>query len=198
MLEETFGNLIDNTKQINKTLYNIQQKTQNTIDNCTKMKWDKQLNLKENTDWKKIYTIPFKSTIDTYLRNFQYKFLSRIVPTNRFLTKRGLKACSLCDFCQSNIETINHLFRECTYIQEIWTKLQHFLKDVNIYIQFSKEIAFLGFMDKKVYNHVLNFTLILMKTFIFNMKIKKCIPNFNIFSKLSQDKNTDRSRNCPH
>ena len=53
MSEETFGNLIDNTKQINKTLYNIQQKTQNTIDNCTEMKWDKKLNLKENTDWKK-------------------------------------------------------------------------------------------------------------------------------------------------
>jgi len=181
MSEKTFGDVIENTKQINKTLYNIQQKTQITIDNSTEMKWKKQLNLKENTDWRIIYTIPLKSTIDTYLRNFQYKFLSRIVPTNKFLTKCGLKACSLCEFCQSNIETIDHLFWECNYIKELWTKLQHFLKDVNIEIKLSKEMAFLGFIDKKVYNHVLNFILILMKTFIFNMKIKKCIPNFNIF-----------------
>ena len=127
--------MIENTKQMNKTLHNIQQKTQITIDNSTEMKWKKQLNLKENTDWRIIYTIPLKSTIDTYLRNFQYKFLSRIVPTNKFLTKCGLKACSLCEFCQSNIETIDHLFWECNYIKELWTKLEHFLKDVKIEIQ---------------------------------------------------------------
>ena len=42
-------------------------------------------------------------------------------------------------------------------------------------------MAFFGIIDKKVYSDVLNFILILIKTFIFNMKIKKCIPNFNIF-----------------
>ena len=181
MPEKTFCNVIENSKQINKTLYSIQQKSQNTNDNSTEMKWKKQLNVNENTDWRIIYIIPFKSTIDTYLRNFQYKFLSRIIPTNKFLTKCGLKECSLCEFCQSDIETIDHLFWECAYIQELWTKLQYFLKQVNIEIKLNKEMAFFGIIDKKVYSDVLNFILILIKTFIFNMKIKKCIPNFNIF-----------------
>ena len=69
MPEKTFCNVIENSKQINKTLYSIQQKSQNTNDNSTEMKWKKQLNVNENTDWRIIYTIPFRLTVD--LRNFQ-------------------------------------------------------------------------------------------------------------------------------
>ena len=87
----------------------------------------------------------------------------------------------MCEICQSDIESIDHLFWECAHIQELWTKLQYFLKQVNIEIKLNKEMAFFGIIDKKVYSDVLNFILILIKTFIFNMKIKKCIPNFNIF-----------------
>ena len=75
----------------------------------------------------------------------------------------------------------NYLFKTNMKQSKMDPLLQHFIKDVNIEIKSSKELAFLNIIDKKVYNNVLTFILILMKTFIFNMKIKKCIPNFNIF-----------------
>jgi len=38
MSDNNGGDVIENTKQINKTLYNIQQKTQITINNSTEIK----------------------------------------------------------------------------------------------------------------------------------------------------------------
>ena len=34
-------------------------------------------------DWEKIYLLPFKTTLDTKLREFQYKILNRILYTNK-------------------------------------------------------------------------------------------------------------------
>ena len=48
-------------------------------------------------------------------------------------------------------------------------------------IEINKTTAFLGNTEIKLHSKVLNFIIILMKVFIFNMKIKKCIPKFNIF-----------------
>jgi len=36
-------------------------------------------------DWEKIYLLPFKTTLDTKLREFQYKILNRILYTNNML-----------------------------------------------------------------------------------------------------------------
>ena len=41
-------------------------------------------------DWKKIYMVPHKATIDTKTRSFQYKLLNRIVYTNKSLFKMKL------------------------------------------------------------------------------------------------------------
>jgi len=179
--EKTFVDIIENSKQINKNLYNIKLQSHSKTDDSIERKWNSCLNLKENLNWRTIYTLPFKSTIDTYLRNFQFKFLSRIIPTNKFLTKCKLTNSSLRDFCQESVETIDHLFWECKYSQSLWTELQKFLKRVKIDIEINKTTAFLGNTEIKLHSEVLNFIIILMKVFIFNMKIKKCIPKFNIF-----------------
>ena len=38
-------------------------------------------------DWKKIYLTPFRATLSTKLREFQYKILNRILYTNDMLFK---------------------------------------------------------------------------------------------------------------
>ena len=45
-------------------------------------------------NWKKVYQLPFKSTVDVTLRNFQDKFLNR----DKFLHKCKLSNTNLCDF----------------------------------------------------------------------------------------------------
>jgi hypothetical protein len=46
---------------------------------------------------------------DTYLINFQYKFLHRVIPTNTFLFKIHIKDTKLCSFCNVEDEMVEHL-----------------------------------------------------------------------------------------
>lgn len=77
-------------------------------------KWASDMNC-TTLQWNKIYVLPIKCTIDTLLREFQYKFLKRIIPTNTFLFKCKIANSRLCDFCLSDIETVKHLFWDCKF-----------------------------------------------------------------------------------
>ncbi|KAH3792602.1 hypothetical protein DPMN_146099 [Dreissena polymorpha] len=66
--------------------------------------------------------MPYR-TIESTLRNVQYKYIHRIIATNKYLFKCKLSNSNLCDFCSENIETIEHLFWECKHIQPIWNQL---------------------------------------------------------------------------
>lgn len=52
-------------------------------------------------------------TKSTTLINFQYRFLNRILPTNSFLTKIGIKQDPNCSFCRcrNTAENLVHLFQ---------------------------------------------------------------------------------------
>ena len=63
-----------------------------------------------------------RCTIDMKLRNFQYKYLMRIVPNNKNLFKCKLSPTVLCHFCAMQEETNAHLFWESFYVQEYWSK----------------------------------------------------------------------------
>ena len=74
-----------------------------------------------------IYTNRLQATKDIRLQNFQYKYLMRIIPTNKYLLKCKIGETALCEFCTMEIETINNLFWECNYVQLFWATLTTFL-----------------------------------------------------------------------
>jgi hypothetical protein len=49
--------------------------------------------------WKEIYCLPRTVSIDTKSREFQYRCLHRIIPTNTFLYKIGKAETNACSFC---------------------------------------------------------------------------------------------------
>jgi len=79
--------------------------------------------MEDNIDWKYMYMKPIKLTNKTKLRAFQFKFLNRIVLNNSFLYKYKLPVASssLRDFCNSNPDSLQHMFWECQHIQHFWT-----------------------------------------------------------------------------
>ena len=77
-------------------------------------------------DWKNIYLMPRRSTIDSYLRIFQYKILNNILYLNKMLFKFGLIETSSCSFCKLKDETVLHLFVECNIVLDLWNKLRVF------------------------------------------------------------------------
>ena len=61
-------------------------------------------------EWKDIYTLPRRVTINTNLRIFQYKLLHNILYLNKMLYKFGKKVSPLCSFCMGKPESAIHLF----------------------------------------------------------------------------------------
>jgi hypothetical protein len=52
----------------------------------------------------------FSVTKDTKLLDFQYKLIHRILITNSFLYKCGLKETELCTICTETKESLVHMF----------------------------------------------------------------------------------------
>ena len=60
--------------------------------------------------WKDIYLLPRSVTLDSKMREFQYKVLSRILYANKALHSMGIVNSPACTFCQESDESLEHLF----------------------------------------------------------------------------------------
>ena len=86
-----------NTIQTNKFIYNCFMKSNQIREITLEIKWNETFS-GEDLQWKNIYTTIFKSINNIKLRNFQYKYLMRIIPTNQFLIKCHIVSSSLANF----------------------------------------------------------------------------------------------------
>jgi len=82
-------------------------------------KWHRVGDIRLNTkQWSNIYLIPYKCTLHTKLRWFQFRLTHRILGVNSFLAKIGKIESNLCTFCRSEEETLFHLFCTCPVTAE--------------------------------------------------------------------------------
>ena len=65
----------------------------------------------ENLDWKQIYLIPYKVTLDVKTTMFQFKILNRIIYTNKLLNKMRLQIPRYIRF----VESTKNLSSICIY-----------------------------------------------------------------------------------
>ena len=113
-------------------------------------------------------------------QSFHNKVLTQILPTNTNLHNYRYKPSSLFDFSSSYVETMEHLFWECRYVQINWNELIAFLtKNINITINLID--VCLGTFKRGVDNITVNYIIILMKHYIFRTKQANLIPAFNSF-----------------
>ena len=64
-------------------------------------------------DWKKIYLIPRRATIESYTRSFQYKIINNALFLNKKLFNMGHVESPDCSFCNQDEESLTHFFCEC-------------------------------------------------------------------------------------
>ena len=79
-------------------------------------------------DWERIFSFKLKITLNTKLREFQYKILHRICYTNILLFKFGLADSPLCYFCNKELETLEHFLFYCSKVSTFWNELNILLK----------------------------------------------------------------------
>ena len=78
-----------------------------------------------NEEWKKIYTLAGKATIDMRMRIFQYKILNNILYLNRQLYHIKIDNSPMCSLCGQNVETVTHLFFSCIESYKLWTEIRN-------------------------------------------------------------------------
>ena len=131
-----------------------------------------------NEDFERIYSLPFKATIYTKLRAFQFKINHNILYTNEKLHRIKISESPSCSLCNEEIETLAHLFVDCRKVQIIWNNvIEHFLQPFGVSHLTKKEIV-LGFDTKDHQNNVINHIILETKYYIYLSKLEKCMPNF--------------------
>ena len=71
------------------------------------------------SDFEKIYTLPFSCSIESKLRSFQFKINHYYYFTNQKLHRIKIKDDPNCTFCKTTPETIKHLFVECPKVKPL-------------------------------------------------------------------------------
>ena len=104
---------------------------------------------KSEINWEEVYLTPLKITIESQLRVFQYKFLNNILYLNNRLFKMGYAESPLCSLCKRENETVSHLFCNCTFIQQLWKKLQAWERGYLVLPALEPSIVILGVWNTK-------------------------------------------------
>jgi len=130
-------------------------------------------------EMKFFYSIPFRTTVYTKLRSFQFKINHNIIFTNEKLHRIGIKDSPNCSFCNSHIETLPHLFAECEIIKNIWENIINDLLPPYGIRNLTTENILLGIILKEKQNNIINHIILEAKYYIYVCKLEGSVPSYN-------------------
>jgi len=82
----------------------------------------------------------------------------------------GLVGTSVCSFCQSEDETILHLYSQCHFVIDLWMQLKVYFSRGLILPDITPQSAFLGFYDIDENKIIINQILLLFKMVIYKSR----------------------------
>ena len=127
-------------------------------------------------EWSKIFLLPKQATKDTKLRWFQYRLLHRILPSNKYLMKIGVKNNDNCDLCNQNTEDIEHLFWHCEKVQSFWSEVMGWIHSKCIHthcLNLDLQLVLFGYKNNTRTDKGFDLLLLLAKFYIYKCKLKK-------------------------
>ena len=152
--------IIFKNEKISKKFY-VYELNNRVEDKKAKKIWQDRLGIKlDCTEWANIRVTPFKLTKCSKMRYFQFRLLSNKLITNiqAYKWDKELKD-NTCYFCNSNPETVMHLFLECEVVKKFWRALQRWVEYFfGIYFEpLDKSVIFLDLngADAELLNRIL-------------------------------------------
>ena len=128
-----------------------------------------------------IYELPFKITIESKLRSFQFKLIHTIHPTIQRLCKMNVKSSPKCEQCDASCETISHIFYECPAIKIFWEKsidLWNRKRSENMNL---KKLKFFGYKPESNSFHTFNHYLLIARYYVYLARNKFETPELEVF-----------------
>ena len=119
-------------------------------------------------DWKEIYSLPFKVSLDTKSREFQYKILNRYLATNTYLKRIGKIDSSACSFCGTTDESLEHLLVTCQFTAAMWQDLISCCNNQNIKVETLSNVDIIfGDWQRKEDFELVNHLILIGKQYIY-------------------------------
>ena len=88
--------------------------------------WE-QLFKDNDINWKNIY-LNLHSITDNRIKQFKFKIIHKILPTNELLHIWKIKDNPCCNHCDQYIDNYKHFFLDCPLIQPVWEYTQELFK----------------------------------------------------------------------
>ena len=131
-----------------------------------------------SNNWTKVYSLPFRTTLNSTLRDFKYRILNNIVFTNDKVFHFGLSQSPNCTFCNKEPDPLAHLLSRCKVSYKLWKEVLSWLKENNIVIDSSNEIGlFLGIFEESEDFLLINHVTLLGKYYIYARKCLGSLPS---------------------
>ena len=118
-------------------------------------------------DTENIFRRPRKCTLNSRLREFQFKLIHGIIYTNHHLFRFGFVQNALCAYCKKEEETYRHIFFECQNARFIWNNSNDILNLIPINNLKWQDILFGIYLENQGKEKLVNHFLILVKYLIF-------------------------------
>ena len=106
--------------------------------------------------WEKIYNLAREVSLDNYSRIFHFKTSHNLLFLNNSLFRSGLPSTSMCSFCESEEETIYHLFYECRTATLLWSQITAYFADKIDIPSLTPRSAFFGFYEQNADRIIIN------------------------------------------
>ena len=148
-----------------------------------------------SVDWKEIYLLPFTVTIETKIREFQYKILNNIVFTNQKLFKLKMIESPRCTFCKRETESLEHLFFNCYVTKFFWEAFCSWLIECSIALQplTLTDIVFGIFNVEKDFD-ILNHLVLAAKLYVYKCKLNNVNPSLQVYK--AKRSISNRKKDC--
>ena len=145
-----------------------------------------------NPDWKSIYLLPRRVTLDTNLRMFQYKLLNNVLYLNKMLFRFRKVDSPLCSNCNEEEETPLHLFHSCLKTKQLWNKLRQYSSQFMNIPHSTPQSSILGIFDNKQHSELINHLLLIFKFHIYNARNTKQLNFDNLKITIKRIKNIEK------
>ena len=138
-----------------------------------------------DSDCSDIFILPFKTTLNSKLRWFQYRIIHNILPTNAWLFKINLKDVDVCTFCHKEKETITHIFANCEVVNVLWQTVKEYFDVIPDLTPF---IKLYGFIDADLEDSlIINQIILTVKYYVYKCKWEESRLSFNVVKHLIAD-----------
>ena len=114
----------------------------------------------------------------TKLRSFQYRLLHRSLTTNMQLQHWNIKPTAKCTFCETEDETVLHLFLFCLHVTRLWMEIENFIMEFSKYpIHFNTDTVLWNRLIHSPIGHVKNVICLITKHYIYKQRCLNKKPN---------------------